>query len=395
MQNNSIKNIFVRITLSVILLLVLQVTKAQAADPGSSCYCSDGTFSSNWTSVVVVNTSGGSFSSSHVSTGGNPTDYRQTVHTYGYGAIVVAHLNTQCAYNPQTQGALVSLGYSYDLRHFSPPAGQAVGYRLLVFQDNTYYAGPMDQVFNDLWATFSNTALTATSFTKIAGTGTALNPDFTASGQPITFGYITANSNPNTKTTSTRTSGIDNWCVRTVSQPPPTDPCCPPWDVTRLKSMLFYKGQGSIWAPYSLEFQPTPAFQNQMQSYINYLNSIDPTITSIIIDWRLHDQGTGIAPLPYWGTQVLTAGYAVWYANNTSGPTFMPSNYFLFNPPGPYPMVIGKWYAVHTGIYLNDGKKFFPNHCNDNDMFVRIQVQGRAAGVQPVLEFTDGKGAIQ
>ena len=132
-----------------------------------------------------------------------------------------------------------------------------------------------------------------------------------------------------------------------------------------------------------------------MQAYINYVNSIDPTITSIIIDWRLHDQGTGITPLPYWGTQLLSTGYTIWYANSTSGPTFSPSNYFLFNPPGPYPMVVGKWYGVHTGIYLNDGKKFFPVNCNDTDVFVRIQVQPMAKGVHPILEFSDGKGAIQ
>lgn len=395
MNSNPVKHIFSRMILSTLLLLVIQVINVQAADPGTSCYCSDTTFTSNWSSLIIVNTSGGNFSSTHVSTGGNPTDYRQTTHTYGNGAIVVAHLNTQCSYNPQTQGALVSLGYSYDLRHFNPPAGQAVAYRLLVFQNNTYYAGSVDSVFNDQWSTFSNTSLTATSFTKIAGTSSSTNPDFSAAGQPITFGYITANSNPNFKTVSTRISGIDNWCVRTVSQPPPTDPCCPPWDVTRLKSMLSYKGQGSIAAPYSLQFQPTLAFQNQMQAYINYLNSIDPTITSVIIDWRLHDQGTGTAPLPYWGPQVLTTGYAIWYANSTSGPSFFPANYFLFNPPGPYPMLVGTWYGIHTGIYLNDGKKFFPVHCNDTDVFVRIQFLPMAKSIYPILEFSDVKSVIQ
>ena len=58
-------------------------------------------------------------------------------------------------------------------------------------------------------------------------------------------------------------------------------------------------------------------------------------------------------------------------------------------------MMVGKWYGVHTGIYLNDGKKFFPVNCNDTDVFVRIQFLPMARAVYPVLEFSDARSVIQ
>jgi hypothetical protein len=165
----------------------------------------------------------------------------------------------------------------------------------------------------------------------------------------------------------------------------PVNPCCPPWNRDRLAEMLFYKGSGSIAAPYTLTFQPTATFKSQMQAYIDYLNSINPAIQAITIDWRLHDQGTGNTPTVPLGPQVDVTAYTTWTrgGNGTPAITGDPS---FFSIPQPYPMVIGTWYRVHTGIYLENGQVFFGDACAVNEIWVRVQVLKRGGQQEPVLE---------
>jgi hypothetical protein len=152
--------------------------------------------------------------------------------------------------------------------------------------------------------------------------------------------------------------------------------------------MMFYQGSGSISAPYTLKFQPTTAFNNQMLAYINYLHS-NPAITAITIDWRLHDQGNGTIPNPPYGPQIGPTVYTTWNWNATN-PVFSNPGFFAG-----FPMQVGTWYMIHTGIYLENGQKFFPDKCGNNEIFVRVQVMNAKTGGEPVLEFSDGKNVIK
>lgn len=184
-------------------------------------------------------------------------------------------------------------------------------------------------------------------------------------------------------------------CTFVNQRQTPVDPCCPPWNKDMLKDMLFYRGT-SISAPYTLEFVPTTLFKNQMQAYINYLH-FNPAITGITIDWRLHNQGTASTPIPPYGPQVGSTAYATW-TWNTSGvgnPTLIPNPFFTLPT---YSMIVGTWYLVHTGIYLENGQHFFPDTCANNEIYVRIQVMNAKSPVAnsgPVLEFSDGKKVIK
>ena len=60
----------------------------------------------------------------------------------------------------------------------------------------------------------------------------------------------------------------------------------------------------------------------------------------------------------------------------------------------PLNMVVGTWYMVHTGIYLENGQTFFPDKCANNEIFVQIKVTPKMRG-GPVLEFSDGKKVIK
>jgi hypothetical protein len=131
----------------------------------------------------------------------------------------VAHLDPNLTYDP-ANAAICTIDGAYDLIHYTDPLG-AVRYRLLVFQNNSYYqhtAGT--DVFPNLWASYLVTGLTAQSFSKVAGLGPEV-PDFSCTGGQITFGFTTANSASGGPVT--KTSAIDNWTVtlniarRTVS----------------------------------------------------------------------------------------------------------------------------------------------------------------------------------
>ena len=172
--------------------------------------------------------------------------------------------------------------------------------------------------------------------------------------------------------------------------PTSTDPCCPPWNKDLLKSMMFYQGSGSISDPYTLHFQPTTALKNQVQAYINYLHSLNPLMSGITIDWRLHDQGTGNLPSTGFGLQIGSTANVTWNWN-TNG---------IGNPVVPviftgFPMQVGTWYVIHTETSLANGQTFFPASCANNDIFVRIQVMNARTSGRPVLEFSDGKKVIK
>jgi hypothetical protein len=179
---------------------------------------------------------------------------------------------------------------------------------------------------------------------------------------------------------------------KNVTITPPADPCCPPWNKDLLKSMMLYQGSGSISDPYTLRFQPTTALKNQMQAYINYLHSLNALMTGITIDWRLHDQNSlGNPPFTSYGPQVGSTAFVTWNWNTTG----------IGNPVVPviftgFPMQVGRWYIIHTGIYLENGQSFFPASCGNNDIAVRIQVMNSLKampGKAParVLEISDGK----
>jgi len=179
---------------------------------------------SNWSATKIVDTTAGAtatFIAGQSVTGGNPGSYRQVQHTYDAGIIAVGHLNLSAIYDPSVTGAIASIAYSYDLIHLNPPPSQAVAYSVLIYQNGTYYRRSFDNIFPETWTSFGSGGLTAANFVVAAGNGPA-NPDFSATGAPITFGYTSFNNNSGGAPGLVRLSGIDNWqvAVTTVPLPP-------------------------------------------------------------------------------------------------------------------------------------------------------------------------------
>ncbi len=170
------------------------------------------------------------------------------------------------------------------------------------------------------------------------------------------------------------------------------DPCCPPWNATAMPDMLIPVFSGGANAPYTLHFVPTAAFNSQMQTYINYLYSMNPLITQITIDWRLHDQGTGTSCTncaPPYGTQIGQTVWTYWTQGGSGSPTFTNPGFFTG-----FPMVKGHCYMIHTGIYLEGGQHFFPDTCSIAEVCVQWQVSLRSSE-PPVLEIRAGKKVIK
>jgi hypothetical protein len=224
-----------------------------------------------------------------------------------------------------------------------------------------------------------------TGGTPSTGSGSCMN---------ITWGSTAPKS---ITVTATNAAGCTSSTTLVLNECPPVlDPCCPPWNKDLLKDMMFYRGSGSISAPYTLEFVPTASFSNQMQAYINYLHSINAAFTGITIDFRLHTQGTGNTPSPPYGPQIPATAYVTWNWNSTGigNPTINPAGFFTVPPTPPFPMVVGTWYMVHTGIYLENGQTFFPDKCSNVEIYVRVQYMSLMRNQRPVLEISDGKKII-
>jgi hypothetical protein len=174
------------------------------------------------------------------------------------------------------------------------------------------------------------------------------------------------------------------------------DPCCPPFNKEVLKNSMKYIGYGSINDPYNLKFQPSTIFLNQMQMYLNYIHSLEPLQTSLTIEFRLHDQGNGTLPSTAgWGPQKGANEFATWNWNTTGigAPTGVG---FVFAP-GTYPMQVGTWYAVTTGMYTNTKISYVPKTCAENTIYFRIQLMNAkmSSGNQnQVLEVSDGINTI-
>lgn len=181
-------------------------------------------------------------------------------------------------------------------------------------------------------------------------------------------------------------NGFAIYLVNCPADTPPTaDPCCPPWNSTFLQDMLVYQGSGGISAPFTLAFQPTAAFTSQIQAYIDYLHTLNPSLLQITIAFRLHDGGAGANPVT--GAQIGTTHFLGWVAN--SAPVGTPN--FFTNPPET--MVVNRWYRIVTGIFLNNNQTFFPSRCADDHLDVRLQVQKSSFGRgTAVLQYRKANG---
>ena len=170
----------------------------------------DGDFTTTWNTVDPTNGrttdqdsgDGGSFVTSVVSSGGNPGAFLDIRLNIGSDNRVMGTFSWREDFtiHPATVGGITQIQYSFDAkRGDSNAVGNAQAFGLAIRQNGihyyNYYANSLTS-----WNTYSDSDLTASEFAVYGGDfdeatlGGFLTPDFSATGAPITFGYMRMNS---------------------------------------------------------------------------------------------------------------------------------------------------------------------------------------------------------
>jgi hypothetical protein len=200
--------------------------------------------------------------------------------------------------------------------------------------------------------------------------------------EPRSFTFTTVTSSDTLAFASSISGGagpqIDDITIdcAPVPPPPPSNPvnaCCPPWNVSTLGDQMMYQGTGGIGSRYTLKYMPTSVFNTQITAYMAYVHAMVPGATSIGIDFRLFDAGSGGTPV----VGALLAGPFTETWGSSGGPSPTPS----FFSPAPPAMAVNHWYQIQTFIHLNGGT-FFSDSCAHVNISVRIQVQAALAAGQ-------------
>jgi hypothetical protein len=178
------------------------------------------------TEIIVVGPTGGSGSASQQTGGGNSGAYREvvaskngTAGTGQSGATWVFSFKPAATYNPTQQGAVTSIDFAVDAMQFVQADVSGGSVALALPQGGTRYYAPHPQspgggqlaVPERSWTRKARTGLMQSDFRDNDQTGRALN--FSASGGPITLGFVYWVSTPIDGALSARTAGFDNWTV--------------------------------------------------------------------------------------------------------------------------------------------------------------------------------------
>lgn len=197
-----------------------------AAPLTATVVISDGIFAPhNWQLITVASTFSATATASQIMAGGNPDSYRAITHTLPtppepqLTQLTAAHLYTATRYNPATQGAIDTIDFQQDARLLNLPWEQAfTSTQVLLRQGGRLYRSTQFiRTIADLtWQRSALTGLGATDFVALDGSGT--NPDFSATGGPIAFGFVRGNSRfadnpPVPPGDLVYAHAIDNWAV--------------------------------------------------------------------------------------------------------------------------------------------------------------------------------------
>lgn len=195
----------------------------------------DGIFNnSDWTLNTVTNANGaGSFVNAfQMPVGGNPNQYRIVRNLLNIGGInatvVGVHMNVVYSYNPGSQGAISSINYSEDSINFLNQGGNGQGGGLAIVQGGITYIqrNPvlvMPYSGFSTWTANPAPGLVASDLWELTPGGGLIpgnNPDFSASGGVMQFGFWRGNSSGTLSSgTFNSEAGIDNWRVEIIPAP--------------------------------------------------------------------------------------------------------------------------------------------------------------------------------
>lgn len=175
-------------------------------------------------------------------------------------------------------------------------------------------------------------------------------------------------------------------------RPKPSKGCCSPVNPDTVAAALkFVHGNGGLTANYTLRFNPSSLFKNQMQSYVNYIHYLSGgAVNAVIINWNMRECGTGSQPAASCsGIIPQTNHWTEWGFGGNGSHTG--GNFFNYNT-----MQVNKWYYVHTGTYLDKYSDYYldKKKCANNGIYVRVSVLKSARGGAQ-LQISNGRKIIK
>lgn len=169
---------------------------------------------------------GGDANTSQVLEGGNPGAYLRVNHMTNEAtdpqdnaAIYVFHGFPAASVDPGVDGAVTSVDYSWDVSALEESGFEAGFFGPALRQGDRYYvsAGNLELVGGDLnWRPVKRQGLTAADFGRIQDIleiDPEADPDFSASGEPIVFGFFSAMAGALGGQGLSQSHGFDNWQV--------------------------------------------------------------------------------------------------------------------------------------------------------------------------------------
>ncbi len=173
----------------------------------------------DWTMTVLYTTgNGGSGSAGQSAGGGNPDAHRLVTHNMNTrpARLGLVHERAGAIYDPQTQGAVGAVDFSFDAKTFVDPGYGGQSATLTIRQDDVVYLGPYFANGDDVWRSTEHAGLGATDFAEWDAPN---HPDFSNAGEVLQFGFLTSNHNPPDGIigSSTTIVGYDNWSVTIVT----------------------------------------------------------------------------------------------------------------------------------------------------------------------------------
>jgi len=161
----------------------------------------DGTFAPGDWSITEQAGFGVSSTTAHLLAGGNPDENRETLVTWNPGVLTgtsepsrLMHQNNTFTYDPSVQGAIAALMVSFDVVNIRSTLANNAGlsYRGFLMQGGQLYNTNAATFANGAWTTLTFSTTSASDWGLVGQTGAARTaPDFSATGQAITFGYYT------------------------------------------------------------------------------------------------------------------------------------------------------------------------------------------------------------
>lgn len=183
-------------------------TLEQSGLVGTVSFC-DGTFSfSDWEIFEEFAAGGGT----HSYPQGTYEFIEFTLPITGSGdpsSINVRYRYLNGGYDPSADGAIDHINLSMD-RVIFPKSPSAVGHGFVLVQDDIPYFTDLGNFTNTEWETVTLTNLGTSDFSTANG---ASNPDFSASGSAMSFGFLRSNTNSGQGAIIETAHAIDNWCV--------------------------------------------------------------------------------------------------------------------------------------------------------------------------------------